>query len=51
MAKPVKSGVKRPYSTPRFTVYGTLRELTQSHSPLGNPDNSNRRNQTYTRTG
>jgi hypothetical protein len=47
MAKPVKSGSKKPYSSPELTVYGTVRELTQSHNTIGNRDNP--RAATYTR--
>ncbi len=30
MAKPVKREQKRPYTKPTLTVYGTVKELTQS---------------------
>jgi hypothetical protein len=30
MAKPVKGEQKKPYSKPTLTVYGTVKELTQS---------------------
>lgn len=39
MAKPVQTGTKKPYSSPKLTVYGTIRELTQSHATTGNRDN------------
>jgi hypothetical protein len=42
MAKPVKSGMKKPYSSPQLTVYGTVRELTQSNNTRGNRDSSRR---------
>lgn len=42
MAKPVQTGSKKPYSSPKLTVYGTVRELTQSHQTSGNPDNNRR---------
>lgn len=29
MQKPVREGVKKPYSPPRLIVYGTVRDLTQ----------------------
>jgi len=29
MPKPIERGLKKPYSTPILTVYGTVRELTQ----------------------
>lgn len=40
MAKPVQTGTKKPYSSPKLIVYGTVRELTQSHNTQGNPDNN-----------
>jgi hypothetical protein len=30
MAKPVKREPKKPYSKPKLTVYGTVREITQT---------------------
>lgn len=39
MAKPVETGTKKPYSSPKMTVYGTIRELTQTHATRGNRDN------------
>jgi hypothetical protein len=30
MAKPVAPEPKKPYSAPKLTVYGTVRELTQA---------------------
>jgi len=38
MAKPVAPGPKKPYSAPKLTVYGTVRELTQSKGRHGRPD-------------
>ncbi len=38
MDKPVKREPKKPYSKPTFTVYGTVRELTQGGHPHGNRD-------------
>jgi len=46
MAKPVKSGIKKPYYSPQLTVYGTVRELTQANHTRGNRDSS--RALTYT---
>ncbi len=36
MGKPVKREEKKPYSKPKLTVYGTVRELTQK---IGNKSN------------
>lgn len=47
MVKPVKTGSKKPYSSPKLTVYGTVHELTQANATRGNRDNSRRL--TYTR--
>jgi hypothetical protein len=38
MEKPVAPGPKRPYSIPKLTVYGTVRELTQKVGHRGKPD-------------
>jgi hypothetical protein len=38
MGKPVKQGPKKPYSKPTLTVYGTVRELTQSIGNSGQRD-------------
>jgi hypothetical protein len=38
MAKPVFREGKKPYSTPRLTVYGTIHKLTQINATKGNPD-------------
>jgi hypothetical protein len=38
MVKSVKRETKRPYSKPKLTVYGTVRELTQSVGTHGNRD-------------
>jgi len=38
MGKPVKPEAKKPYSKPTLTVYGTVRELTQSVGVNGNRD-------------
>jgi len=38
MAKPVTPGQKKPYSAPKLTVYGTIRELTQKVGRHGKSD-------------
>lgn len=38
MVKRATPGPKKPYSTPVLTVYGTVRELTQSVGPRRTPD-------------
>ena len=38
MDKPVKLELKKPYSKPTLTVYGTVRELTQSVGIHGTRD-------------
>ncbi len=38
MPKPVKRDIKKPYSSPLITVYGTVRELTQKVGPRGTTD-------------
>ncbi len=38
MGKPVKREPKKPYSKPVLTVYGTVRELTQTTGRGGRPD-------------
>jgi hypothetical protein len=42
MAKPVAPDPKKPYSAPKLTVYGTVRELTQSNGPRGGLDGGKR---------
>jgi hypothetical protein len=42
MAKPVESGIKKPYSSPKLAVYGTVRELTQANNTRGNRDSTRR---------
>jgi hypothetical protein len=42
MGKPVKWEPKRPYSKPTLTVYGTVRELTQSQGARGHSDGGGR---------
>ena len=38
MSKRVKREQKKPYSKPRLTVYGTVRELTKRVGTHGNRD-------------
>jgi hypothetical protein len=38
MDKPVKSGPKKPYSSPVLTVYGTVQALTQKVGIQGQSD-------------
>jgi hypothetical protein len=38
MGKPVIRVAKKPYSKPTLTVYGTVRELTQTRGPNGHKD-------------
>ena len=38
MAKTVAPGPKKPYSEPKLTVYGTVRELTQKVGRHGKTD-------------
>jgi hypothetical protein len=38
MANPTAGDAKKPYSTPTLTVYGTVRELTQTVGLRGQPD-------------
>jgi hypothetical protein len=38
MDKPVKPEPKKPYSKPTLTIYGTVRELTQSVGIHGTRD-------------
>jgi len=38
MGKPVKREEKKPYSKPKLTVYGTVRELTQRVGTSGRRD-------------
>jgi hypothetical protein len=42
MAKPVKRETKKPYSKPKLTVYGTVRELTQRNGSRGQLDGGSR---------
>ncbi len=38
MVKPVKREPKKPYSKPKLTVYGTVRELTRTVGNKGHLD-------------
>jgi hypothetical protein len=38
MGKPVTPMPKKPYTAPKLTVYGTVRELTQKVGRHGHPD-------------
>jgi hypothetical protein len=38
MVEAVKRETKKPYSKPTLTVYGTVRELTQSQGFVGQSD-------------
>jgi hypothetical protein len=38
MDKPVKPEPKKPYTPPKVTVYGTVRELTLHMGTKGSPD-------------
>ena len=39
MDKPLKRGSKKPYLSPKLTVYGTVQELTKKQGVHGNRDN------------
>jgi hypothetical protein len=38
MGKPLNGLIKKPYSPPVLTVYGTVREITQHVGRHGGPD-------------
>ena len=38
MGRPVEQEPKKPYSKPKLTVYGTVKELTQSTGNSGSRD-------------
>lgn len=38
MAKPQERGPKKPYTTPKLTVYGTVQELTTTRGLTGHRD-------------
>jgi hypothetical protein len=38
MGKPEKPEPKKPYTKPTLTLYGTVRELTQTTGPAGSLD-------------
>ena len=42
MDKPVKPEPKKPYTPPKVTVYGTVRELTLSQGRRGHKDHTPR---------
>jgi hypothetical protein len=44
MVKTVKRETKKPYSKPTLTVYGTVKELTQSSGGRGRRDGGGRAN-------
>jgi hypothetical protein len=48
MVKPVKRVAKKPYSKPTLTVYGTVRELTQTRGPNGQKDKHGNRAPAHT---
>jgi hypothetical protein len=48
MGKPVNGEPKKPYSKPILTVYGTVRDLTQSTGPNGRRDGGRITNHTAT---
>ncbi len=39
MDKPLIRGLKKPYLSPKLTVYGTVRELTKRQGIRGHRDN------------
>jgi hypothetical protein len=39
MDKPLIRGLKKPYLSPKLTVYGTVQELTKKTGVHGNRDN------------
>jgi len=39
MAKPLQRGLKKPYLSPKLTIYGTVQELTKKTGFRGNRDN------------
>jgi len=48
MVKPVKRETKKPYSKPSLTVYGTVRELTQTRGARGQKDKPGNRAPAHT---
>jgi hypothetical protein len=48
MVKPVKRVAKKSYSKPTLTVYGTVRELTQTRGPNGKKDKPGNRAPAHT---
>lgn len=51
MAKPVQTGTKKPYSSPKLIVHGTVHELTRASSLKAKRDNSRGSRPTYTTIG
>jgi len=39
MDKPLQGGPKKPYVSPKLTIYGTVQELTKNRGIRGNRDN------------
>lgn len=48
MGKPVKREEKKPYSMPKLTVYGTVRELTEASGNRGHKDKAGTRAPAHT---
>ena len=48
MAKPVNRETKKTYAKPTLTVYGTVRELTQTRGPNGQKDKAGARPPAHT---
>jgi hypothetical protein len=38
MDKPLQGGPKKPYASPKLTIYGTVQELTKRRGLRGNRD-------------
>jgi hypothetical protein len=49
MDKPVAPELKKPYSPPKVTIYGTVRELTLHQGIRGKRDNSKNPRQNRTK--
>jgi|HubBroStandDraft_4_1064222.scaffolds.fasta_scaffold332734_1 hypothetical protein len=39
MVKPQERGPKKPYTTPKLTVHGTVQEITKTQGLTGHRDN------------
>jgi hypothetical protein len=48
MGKPVEREPKKPYTKPKLTVYGTVRELTQQIGARGQKDKAGDRAPAHT---